>query len=231
MKKNIIGVILLTCLIVGGLSIYQQMKPFSYNDLTKAIQQNDSKKINKISKNVQVDDQQREQLVYKLNQLKENQAVCQLLDSKLTDKELFWEYTLVEASLPVLECWRRDWNLYRVDTEGNGPLHFLTSPNIQLERWEYMLKNSTKQVVNQCNNMGETPLVGAARSGNEIAVKGLLKHGANVNGCEVKPIQIADEQGYRNIYRLLKKHGASISISEIKKISKQTGLSTFKDLY
>lgn len=226
-----ISIILLACLIVGGLFIYQQMKPFSYNDLAEAIQQNDSNKIKEISRNVKVDIKQREQLVYELNQLKENQAVCQLLDSKLTDKELFWEYTLTEASLPVLKCWEKDWNLYRVDTEGNGPLHFLTSPNVERERWKYILKHSTKQIVNQCNNMGETPLVHAARNGNEVAALEILKHGANVDGCKVEPIQVAVEQGHRNMYELLKKHGASISISEIKKISKRTGLSTFKDLY
>ncbi|KSU50405.1 hypothetical protein AS033_03215 [Exiguobacterium indicum] len=230
-KKYLMGTILLALLIVGGLIIYQQMKPFSYDDLAEAIQQKDSERIKDISQNINVNTIQREKLVYDLNKLRENQAVCRLLNSKLTDKEYFWKSTLVEASLPVLECWEKDWNLYRIDSKGNGPLHFLTSPNVERERWKYILNHSNKKVINQCNNIGETPLVQAARNGNEVAVRELLNQGANVNGCQIKPIQAAVEQGNRNMYELLKEHGASIPISEIRKISRQTGLSTFNDLY
>lgn len=211
--------------------IYSQMIPYEYQDLQQAIQKKDSEQIIKVTNQVVLTPEQRKESLYTLYQIGESQGSCQLLNRSVMKDESLWQETIVSAPIDVLKCLAKKNILYQTDSEGNNPLHLTASFNVDQERWRYLLSESTKPSINQCNAIGESPLTSAARMGNIDAVKSLLNQGATIKKCNVSAMQVAIEQNNRVMFDLLSEKGGSISKQEIKKIVGRTGATLFEDSY
>lgn len=95
------------------------------------------------------------------------------------------------------------------DTHGNTPLH-QAAFNGQSEIVRSLL-SAYPDMIDTANDVGETPLILAAREGNNEFVSLLVEHGANVNladNLQHTALYYASERGYNEITEILLTAGA-----------------------
>ena len=227
-KKQISGVVLLF-LIGIGVTIYLLMEQRHQQAFEASIQAADPKKIERAVEDVSLTTKERNRYIQQFQEQLEYEKALVLLNKKSATHQSNWFYVARFAPTKVVKQWlAAGASVEQTNEQQQTVLHVATSINRSADVYALFLKRASGKEINLLDQYRNSALYYATIDQNEPVIEMLLAAGANPNLGENPPIYETVKQNRLDIYQLLKKQGAEVKQTEVKKVARAYGATSFK---
>lgn len=227
-RKMIIGVVLLFLIGIGG-ATYWLIDYRNQEMFQKSIKIGSPDELQQAAKAADLSVKERNRYIRQFQESLEYDKALSLLDRTSAKNQANWFYTAQFAPTDVVADWLATGaSVKQLNKNKQNVLHIATSVNRSVDAYILLVKQSTKQQLNQQDQSGHTPLYYATMDQNQEAMKLLLDAGASPNQGDDLPIYETVKQNRKDLFELLKKNGAKSDQKQVNQLAVTYGAKSFK---
>lgn len=227
-RKTITSIVLLILVVVGG-TTYFLIDYRNQQNFQSSLKAKDSRELEQAAEAVNLSTKERNRYIQQFQKSIEYEKALVLLNETSAKNQINWFYAAQFAPTEVVASWLdAGSSVKQVNKQGQNVLHVATSVNRSVDAYALLLKNATKNQINQQDQSKHTPLYYATINQNKKAMELLLQAGASPDEGANPPIYETVKQNRKDLYQLLKTSGATPDEKKVKTLAKNYGAEAFQ---